>query len=260
MKKTLLIIVIAIMSLSVEAQLDLEQTYHFSGTQIEIEENVFKYFVMDVPLKQCRIYNEDHSIYKTINLSVPSGYYLHDVKFVTKHLFNNDDYVELLYIYSKSQIVNANLVYSYGLRVVNELGTVLLNLTDGGHAELKEGSTTKKLLTYQYIYYEGYYLVYTNVYTIGGGTKSASAIVDNEINLYPNPASENITVTFSPWEQINEGQMMITDMSGRIVSREPILPGSHQKRIETSQFSSGVYVLSILSNKKIITSEKFEIK
>lgn len=255
----LLLFVATIMSLNLVAQIDLEQTYNFSGTMTEIAENEFKYFVMDVPFKECRIYNEDHSIYKTINLVTPAGFYLYDVKFVSKHLFNNDDYVELLYIYSKYQIVGTEIVYTYGLRVINELGTVLLNLDNGGYAEIAEGSTTKKLLTYQYVYFEGYYLVYTNVYTLGNSTKSTSSLV-NEINLYPNPASDNITVTFSPWEQINEGQMMITDMSGRIVSKEPILPESHQKRIETSQFSPGVYVLSILSNDKITTSEKFKIK
>ena len=56
MKKVLLIFVAIIISLSIKAQLDLEQTYHFSGTMTEIAENEFKYFVMDVPLKQCRIY------------------------------------------------------------------------------------------------------------------------------------------------------------------------------------------------------------
>lgn len=259
--KTLVLLAMIFMVNGLYAQLTLEHTYNYSGTLTELSDNEFKYFVQDVPLKQCRIYNEDHTLFKTINLNVPSGYYLFDTKFVTKHLFNSDDYVEVLFMYQKTMQVEGVTVYYYGLKVINELGTVLLNLPDAGHAEIKEGSDGKKLLTYKYIYSTGYYLVYTNVYALGETVKSAPAEAEKSgINIYPNPASDMLTLTIDPEENIKKAEVLITDMSGKQLIKKPIGQGENTTSIETGWMSPGTYVLSLISNKKIIGTEKIEIK
>lgn len=260
MKRILFFLIISSVVATLSAQVTLEHTYEFSGTLAEIDNNEYKYFVMDVPLVQCRIYNEDHTPFKTINLDVPEGYTLSDIKFVTKHLFNADDNIELLYMYYKTSTIESELIYQYGLRVVDELGTVLLDLNNGGFAEIQKGSNGMKLLAYQYIYSSSYYLVYTNVYDLGGTMKAAVAEADPGFKIYPNPASEMITITMDPWEQIKKGQVMITDMSGRTINKKAIEPGSNFTSVETGWMSPGTYVMSVLSKEKIISSEKFEIK
>jgi hypothetical protein len=259
-KRLLILIILSVCVTGIQAQVSLEHTYNYSGTLTEIDNNEFKYFIQDVPLAQCRIYNEDHTPYKTINLDVPEGYILNDTKFVTKRLFNNDDYVELLYIYYKTTMLEGEVINQYGLKVVNELGTVLMTLSNGGFAEIQKGSEGMKLFAYQYIYFDGYYLIYTNIYSLGGTMKSAPLEAESAINIYPNPATDMVTMTINPWEQISKGQVMITDLSGRMLSKEPIQKGDNITRIETGWMSPGTYVMSLISNKKIIASEKIEIK
>src|SRR6056297_213403 len=172
MKRILAILLIIISWEGVNGQLQLENSYSFSANLADLGGETYKYYLMDPGTNQCRIYNEDHTIYKTITLPVPSGYYLYDIKFVTRDLFNPDDYIELLYIYSRTQDINGVSVNYYGLKVINETGTVLLSLADGGYAEIKEGSAGPRLLTYQYIYVDSYYQTTTNVYSLGVTTKS----------------------------------------------------------------------------------------
>ncbi len=260
MKKTLLILTILLFSWKLFSQVQLEHTYAFSGTLTQLDENEYKYFVMDVPLKQCRIFNEDHSLFKTINLSVPSGYYLYDIKFVTRKLFNDDDLVELLYIYSKSETVNNEEVYSYGLKVVNEQGSVLMSLSDGGYAEVKEGSDGKKLLAYQYIYYDYYYLVYTNIYSLGGSgpVKSADFTGASSLNLYPNPVNETLNIQYDPLLDSKNSAVMISDLQGKVLKRQPVPAGVNFTTVETAGLRQGTYIISVTENENILRSEKFE--
>lgn len=156
MKTSIPAIIILVFGMALNAQITHEHTYNYSGTLTEIDSGEFKYYVMDVPMKQCRIFNEDHSLYKTLNLAVPDGYFLYDIKFVSRKTFNTDENIELLYIYYKTTLVNSEYVYNYGMKVVNENGNVLLNLQDGGLAEIKEFDGAPKLFAYQYIYYDSY--------------------------------------------------------------------------------------------------------
>jgi len=255
MKKIFLILISLLATANLLAQVTFESSYTFSGTITDIGEGEYKYFVMDVPLKQCRIYNEDHSIYKTINLTVPSNYYLYDIKYVSRHTFNNDDLIELLYIYSKEEIVNSDKVYRYGMKIVNESGTELMSLTDGGFAEIKEGSEGKKLLAYQYIWNESYYLVYTNIYAIGGSTKSADNISLSALNLYPNPTDEQLTIESTV---VSEADIIVHDIYGRKVLQETMIPGNGKYTLQTGNLAAGTYILRIVSDRKVLETGKFE--
>lgn len=241
-------------------QIQLEKTYNFSGTLTEIDEGEFKYFVMDVPLKQCRIYNEDHSLYKTINLQVPSEYFLTDIKFLSRKIFNEDENIELLYTYNKVNLINSEYVYTYGMKVINELGTVLLNLTDGGFAELKTGSNGTKLLAYRYIWYDSYYLVYTNIYALGGTSGSASSLLQPSLKIYPNPAEETLQIELTGSSMLSGGNITINDISGRQVFNQPLHPGTGQLSIGTGKLAPGTYILNMVSNDGTRLSEKIEKK
>jgi hypothetical protein len=258
MRTTIISIFLLLAGLTLMGQISLEHSYSYSGTLTEIDEGEFKYFVMDVPMKECRIYNEDHSLYKTINLQVPSGYFLTDIKFVSRKIFNSDDNIELLFIYYKADLINSQYVYTYGMKVVNELGTVLLNLSDGGFAELKTGSNGTKLLAYRYIWYESYYLVYTNIYALGGTTKSASAQLQPSVQIYPNPTDETLYVELSDPSMLSGGNLMISDISGRQVLSQPVHPGTGTLSIGTGKMSPGTYILHMVTNDGIRISEKIE--
>jgi hypothetical protein len=260
MKTTIIAILLALTGYALNGQVQLEHSYGFSGTLTEIDEDEFKYYVMDVPLKQCRIYNEDHTLYKTINLQVPSGFFLTDVKFVSRKTFNPDENIELLYMYSKADLINSEYIYTYGMKVINELGTVLLNLPNGGFAELKTGSNGTKLLAYTYTWSESFYLVSTNVYSLGETTKSVSTVMQPSVNIYPNPADETLHVLLTDPSLFSGGILTLSDMSGRQVFKQPLRPGTGNLSIATAGMVPGTYIINLVSNDGTNFSEMIEKK
>jgi len=258
MKTTIIAFITLLATLALNAQITHEHTYDFSGTLTEIDTGEFKYYVMDVPMKQCRIYNEDHTLYKTINLAVPEGFLLNDIQFVSRKTFNTNEDIELLYIYYKSTLVNSEYVNTYGLKVVNENGNVLLNLQDGGFAEIKELNGVPKLLAYQYIYYDYYYLVYTNVYSIGGSASKSSALESSgTLHIYPNPAGELLRVEINPGNLVKGGQVIVSDLSGKKLLEQPFDPGITEIPVATGQLGTGTYILNIISADGTSAAGKF---
>lgn len=81
------------------AQISPEYTYNYSAAYTNLRYSGDKLFIMDVPENQCRIYNMDHSLWKTINLSVPANHYLYDIRYVSEGLFTDDERLSLAYIY-----------------------------------------------------------------------------------------------------------------------------------------------------------------
>ncbi len=258
MKKIIISLALLIATLGARGQITLEQSYNHSGTLITLSEGEFKYFFMDVPLKQVRLYNEDHTLYREINLTIPAGYYLYDVKFISRTLFNSDEDIELLYIYQKYELIGGMDVYSYGLRVISENGTSLLNLDNGGFAEIKEGSDGPKLMAYQYIFYESYYLVYTNVYALGGELKSATSDTFSELRLFPNPVSGELKINTLPG--IGSGVVTITDISGRMILTDQVDRPQGNVSIPLGSLPGGTYLISYQGYDGHMASGKFEKK
>jgi hypothetical protein len=74
----------------------LEKKYDYSTAFVKLETQGYKYYLMDMPNAQCRIYNLGHSLYKTINCSVPNNCYLADIKYISEKVFDSDAGLELL--------------------------------------------------------------------------------------------------------------------------------------------------------------------
>jgi uncharacterized delta-60 repeat protein len=74
------------------------------------------------------------------------------------------------------------------------------------------------------------------------------ATFNNDVVIYPNPAGDRITINYS-LNQFNNITIRLTDITGRlastIVSNELQPAGQHQKVIDLSEISSGVYFLII---------------
>ena len=131
MRKNLSTVLLVFCSvLYVSGQIQLEHTYNYSANVTKINDTDYKYFLMDVEQNQCRIYNTDFTLFKTIVLDVPSGSYLYDIRFVSQTLFNLDNNIEILYTYYTWIITNETTqegYYEYYSKVINEQGTDLLN-------------------------------------------------------------------------------------------------------------------------------------
>lgn len=241
------------------AQITIENTYAYSTSVCEVNDADF-YFLMDIPENQCRIYNTNHELTKTINLSIPEGYYLTDIKFIGEGLFNSDALLELLYIYEKYISSETGNYFKYGLAVINEEGTSLLSLPNGGWADIKKVSNKNKLLTYSYTYNpEGYYNVSTNIYCIGSSTNASSYVSLEKSLAYPNPTSDNITIETSQLSNLTKGRFDLYNASGAKVLTTPIYKDRNFS-LPAAHFPSGVYFYSIRNNSQVISTNKIIIR
>jgi hypothetical protein len=262
--KYALTIAVWLMGLALFAQPVFENTYSESATICQLESLGEVYYSMDVVNKQCLIYSMDHSFIKSISLPTPEGYYLADIQYVSEHLFNSDDLLELVYIYSKYVPVELSYYYTFETRLINENGAVLLSLPGVGFTDVIETAHHgKKFLVYEYNYSVIPYRTLTHVYSLPEqATKSESPTFTGSIpgNAYPNPASRQITIPVQLPKGIPSGTLEVFDTNGQRLLSFPVSGSSANVVIPTTHFSPGTYIYHVQSGQWRSSSEKIVIK
>lgn len=244
MKTIILSLIFIASSVLAMAQISLEKSYDYSATSCEFSNGDQYYYLMDVALEQCRIYTTDHSLYKTINLTVPNNYYISDIQLVSTNVFNTDNTIELLYIYEKYVATTTGYYMEYGLRVINEDGSNLLTLDNGGYAALKQVNGENKLFAYTYIYNtSGYYEVSTNIYSLGGTTSTVS-VTKMDVSVYPNPANNKLIISTHDNPEIVGSEFNLYTVTGKKVMSQTITDKQEQV-IPINNVPSGAYFYSI---------------
>ncbi len=246
MKHTLTIAIL-LAGMSVFAQPVFEHSYSESASMAFLDQLGEVYYTMDVINKQCLIYNMDHSLLKTIALPTPDGYYLTDIQYVSENLFNQDNLIELAYIYSK--YITESYYYTFETRLINENGSEVLSLPEGsGYTSVVETSGQgKKFLVYKYDYSVIPYQTTTYVYSLPGtSTKSVShSLTSLQGNAWPNPADQLVNIPVNLPEGVYSGSMDIMDMNGRKVLSFPVTAETGNVVLPTRQLSSGTYLYQL---------------
>ena len=86
-----------------------------------------------------------------------------------------------------------------------------------------------------------------NFFTQGFGTLSVTDIpVQVDFNLYPNPATDNITIKLNDYPNNNQ-TIRVIDITGKLLMMEKIT--SHSTVLDVSQFKKGVYFVTLFSDK-----------
>ncbi|MBW6491026.1 MAG: T9SS type A sorting domain-containing protein [Lentimicrobium sp.] len=248
MKKLAFVIFLAIPLLS-PGQISLENTYNYSGTYTNLKVSGDKFFIMDVVNSQCRIYNTDHSLWKTINLSVPSNNYVYDIKFVSENLFTTDNTLCLAYVYYYYDEVNQ--FYTYNAKIIRENGSLLLTIPGCQHLNLyrtKDGAT--KLITYSYDYSLLFYTITTRIYSLPG---TITSIAEGETGLpvlsnlpaFPNPASTEVSIPYSLPAGSAPARLSLINEAGQVVKETIILPENNKCTLNIQGMKSGVYLYRI---------------
>lgn len=253
----LLFVLMTIMVTS-RAQIYLENPYTASTGLTNLAVSGYKYFMMDVTNKQCVLYNIDHSVWKTINLSVPDGMYLYDINNVSETLFNTDDKVELAYIYYAYD--SALLYYTYYTRVVSEDGTELLSIPGCSYLQVKSsGSSGTKLLAYVYDYSIVNWTINTLVYSIPGhlpigGVPETGGVYLND--AFPNPSSSMVTIPYQLPESVNNAEIRLLSASGKVMKRYRVDSNFHELVIQTADLPKGAYVYQLKAEHGILATGK----
>lgn len=263
--KQLTFILALLISVSIhsQGQITLEHTYSsVSAAYINLPVSGYKYYVMDVANSQCRLYNNDHSLWKTINLSIPLNNVLYDIQYVTENLFNTDDMIEMLYV---SYNYNSALAYyTYDTRITNENGTLLLSIPGGGYSYVYPAQTGSKLFIWVYNFSVSPSTVNTLVYSIPGQTTNGTndSPANEPVSLrkaFPNPATNAVTIPYTLPANVNQAELKLYNISGNevksytidhtfdnlVVQTSDLAAGMYLYRIESGAFKSETYKLSV---------------
>lgn len=244
MKKLITTSLFALLFSAISAQVSLDKTYTYSTSVVKFETLGYKYFLMDVPNAQCRIYNLDHSLFKTISINVPNNFYLADIKYVSESLFDNDSGIELLFTCYKYVPTTNSYYYIYNSKIINEDGTVILNIDGSRYNYVNQTETsTYKLFSYCYDYSVFPEVIWTNIYSLQGTTSFSSMLWNDEpkLSAFPNPADKTVTVAYQLPEKVSEGVLHLLDNSGRQVNQFIVDQHSDHLSLDVSQYQAGVY-------------------
>lgn len=257
MKKTILSFILLLIAWAGHAQITFENNYPGSTTLTRLSISGDKYFMMDWTNNKCNIYNTDHTLWKTIDLTIPSGWYLYDIRYVSETLFNLDSKVELVYTYYNYNTTQQ--YYTYATKVINEEGSVLLTVQGGGYSEVMSTvAGSLKFLVYVYDYSVSPYTVNTQVFSIPGQLVSDGSPRSNPVNqeAFPNPARSVVNIPCPMAEGTLTAMITLTDLNGKAVRTRPADRSGSLFRIDASGLPHGWYHYQVHSNGQILTAGK----
>jgi hypothetical protein len=244
MKTTTIFSIFFLLVYSLNAQVTLDKKYDYSISMVKLETLGYKYYLMDVQLGQCRIYNTDHSLLKTINCNIPSGFYLYDIKFVSEKAFDTDAGIELLCTYYKYN--SSKAYYEYDTKIINEDGSALVTIDGSLYNYVNKTSETEyKLFSYCYDFSVSPEKVWTNIYSLPGSPAVNAVINPNNpeilLNAFPNPASQTLKIAYILPENINQATLHLIDNSGKQVEQFEVDSHTDHLMLDVSRYQSGVY-------------------
>ncbi len=265
MRKFLVSGLFVLLSLAISAQVTLDKRYDYSTSIVKLENSGYKYYLMDVTAVQCRIYNPDHSLYKTINCPVPSGCYLYDIKFVSENLFDTDAGIELAYIYYKYIPTQSSYYYEYDGKIINEDGSVITSIDGALYMYINKVAESKyQLFAYCYDFSVLPEKIWTNIYNVPGTSVSASLLKNGTpeilLNAYPNPGNETVKITYSLPENISTGTFHLVDQTGKALKALMVDNHIDHLDLDVSEFSSGMYFYFIEYNNIRTPSKKLIVQ
>lgn len=264
MKAIPISLTICLLAAALYAQPQLEKTYSESATIGTLESVGEVYYSMDVINKQCHIYRMDHSLYKSISIPTPEGYYLSDVQYVSENLFNGDDLVELVYSYTKYVPTTNSYYYTYETKLINENGSVLLTVPGAGYTEVVETAEHgRKFLVYEYNYSVIPYRTYTHVYSLPETSTKATFNLEPAIGLgeaFPNPTGDQVHIPVQLPVAVKSGILEIVDLNGQRMLSQPVRSSASLLTIPTNQLVPGTYLYYLAAGSQRSSSKKLVIK
>lgn len=248
MKKIFISLLAIFAGFTLQGQITLSQSYNYSATITKINETDYKYFLMDVPASQCRIYNPDFSIYKTIQLAIPAGWWLYDIRFVSENLFNTDAQLELLYTcftWTTTNQTTGDGYYSYHSKIVNEEGALLLDVPGALYSYVKETAVDEySLFLYVYDLSLNPYTIKTNIYKLPGKVNYVDDIKKSLYSLhsYPVPSESLINIEYTLPVGKEVAGLHILDINGHILNSFKISGNKGRFELNAMDYTPGVYL------------------
>lgn len=227
---------------SINAQINLEHTYSLSATNstlttIQLANSGYKFVLNEPSLNQVKLYNTNHSLWKTITIPTIPGFTLSNVMHISENLFNLDAQVECVAYYYNISTTPAQ----YYTKIINENGTVIKDFPD----KIPAGVVATASNTFKFIVSDANLI--REVYSLPG-TSSNLGVFDNEETSvgfsYPNPASQFITLPYH-LNGTNTGIMTIYNLTGQVIESFDVDTTFDSILLDVSNYPSGMYLYGI---------------
>ncbi|WMX17003.1 T9SS type A sorting domain-containing protein [Aureispira sp. CCB-E] len=109
---------------TLNAQINLENAYTDGYVlRVDLANSGEKYYLLDAQNAVAKFYNANHTLWKTINLSIPTGATINAINHVSENVINSDNLLEVGYTFFTN---SGGLIYES--RIINEAGTTLLSI------------------------------------------------------------------------------------------------------------------------------------
>lgn len=245
-----IIILTSMLSGSLLAQVSPEHTYDGNAYFTNLSISGPHYYVLENPGPKVNIYNTEHTLWKSIDLDVPTGWTAYWTGLLSEMLFSLDGQLGLFYSYYESPSMN------YQGRVILEDGTILATIDGATSAYIvNTGENESKLL----VFCSTGGNTTTKVYSVPGhltGEKTPPMEILPD-NPFPNPVSEMIFVPVSLPDGHKEGNIKICNISGITVREFPVQRNEGLKSLNLSDMAPGVYFYQVVSGDYRSETKKF---
>ena len=243
--KTISLFVLTFIVSVMNAQITLDHTYITSSGMsscILSNNNIMYYTYPDTVLNQIKLYNEDHSLFKTITIPHIDNCYGMNYMFVDDMLFNNDDNIELFIMYGIYTLTNS---YSFTAYIIDEDSKIIKDfgiynyrilepklLSTGIISKLIIRSISNDTKTFV-----------DNVYSLPNKTVIPNILKSTSISIptpYPNPATIYINLPYQ-LELYQTTKLQIYNISGVLIDQKTIDYNFNNILLDIQTYSTGTY-------------------
>ena len=253
--KNAIMLLLLLLSLFANAQINLEKTYDTAIYYVKLKVAGGKYYCFDRENKTIKLYNLDHSLFKTITIPAYEQYNLDGASSIYQNLYTSDNRI----CYQALHSTSTGSGFLYAARIIDENGQIIKDFGSGSSAALYVEQTQDgaKLLLYKNNK--------TEVYSLPG---TFDAIADeqsglpNEITLansYPNPANGAITINYELPKSVDAGELLVYNVKGELIKSYKVDHTFSNLCIPTTEWTTGVYFYNIKTHEGLSESKKLVI-
>ncbi len=217
--------------------LSLEKAYDSSVSRVILENSGEKYYTSQNPSdNQVKIYNSDHTLWKTIDLSTDNPFISNNVTTVSsisESKINPDASIEVIYTYGTGLLIIGT---EFSSRVINENGDILLDADFVRNLQINEiNGLSNKIISYSG----------SGQWNTGGSVYSLNNLSTSDFNknakviMYPIPAKSFININSISAPII---EATVYNMNGALVKKEI---AQNITKIAVDKLPTGIYIVNL---------------
>ncbi len=265
MKNKVIIAVCLLLTIGAKAQMTFQTSYPSNFVQvINLQLSGKKYYVLDYTAGQARLYNLNHSLWKTINFPTITGYtfgFGESTWYASENLFKIDNKVDLAISY------HLTTGGTYRVVVIDETGAII-NTVDSVRTVTVYNTSATGADTFVAVF-SNYGTDLTKVYSLPGTLPCS--MCSNGLGLakvepksllsdpVPNPSTTQVKLTFELPEDAKQGQIDIFTSTGKLVKSYTVDRTFGYITLDNSELPSGLYYYNLTANGTITSVKKMVV-